>query len=391
VRTGAASVVAVAEPNPERRERFAAEFGVERVFSGWEELASAGRLADAAIIATPDREHTGPVLALADLGYHMLVEKPMAPSEEEANRIVDAVERAKVIFALCHVLRYTPYTQALKQLLDSGRIGEVLSVQHLEPVGWWHQAHSFVRGEWRNTAQSNPMLLAKACHDLDWLIYVMGRPVSRVSSFGRLAHFRPESRPAGAADRCLDCAVEPDCPYSAKRLYLGCLGNPDAEEWPLGALTADRTEAGVLEALRTGPYGRCVYDCDNDVVDHQVVSMEFEGGATGSFTMTAFTPFELRKTRLFGTRGYLEGDGARFRLVDFLTGAEEVIETGGDSLEADHTDGDHALVDAFLAAVAAGDPSLLNSDAATSLASHQAVWAAERARHAGTVVSLESR
>ncbi|GAA0235741.1 Gfo/Idh/MocA family oxidoreductase [Cryptosporangium japonicum] len=388
VSSGGARIVAVAEPDPGRRERFAAEFGVTQVFADWTELAAAGRIADGAIIATPDQQHTGPAIALADLGYHLLAEKPMAPTEDEAERIVDAVERNKVIFALCHVLRYTAYTRAVTDVVGSGAIGEIMSIEHLEPVGWWHQAHSFVRGEWSNSRTSTPMLLAKACHDLDWMLYVVGRPVERVSSFGRLSHFRPEARPEGAATRCLDCPIEPTCPYSATRLYFDCLGDPDKEFWPLSAVTSDHTVEGVTRALRDGPYGRCVYDSDNDVVDHQVVSLEFEGGATGSFTMTAFSPFELRKTRLFGTHGYVEGDGVRLRVVDFRTGAEEVVETGGSSVDADHTDGDHALVDAFVEAVAAGDPTLLNSDATTSLAGHRVVWAAERARSAGTVVSL---
>jgi predicted dehydrogenase len=233
------------------------------------------------------------------------------------------------------------------------------------------------------------MLLAKACHDIDWLMYLVGRPVARVGSFGRVSHFRPESRPAGAADRCLDCPLEPTCPYSAPRLYLGCLGDPAREFWPLSAVTADHTPEGVRTALRDGPYGLCVYASDNDAVDHQVVTMEFTDGATCSFTMTAFTPFEQRKTRLFGTHGYIDGDGARLRLVDFRTGGEELIEVGGTAgIEAGHGDADHELTDTFLAAVAAGDPGLLSSDAATSLASHQVVWAAERARRTGTVTTL---
>jgi predicted dehydrogenase len=393
VEAGTARLVAVAEPDPIRRAGFAADFHIpeHRVYRDWRELAAAGRVADAVVIATPDQVHTQPAVALADQGYHLLLEKPMAPTEAEAVRIVDAIDRNKTIFALGHVLRYTSYTRTLKSLLDGGRIGRLVSVQHLEPVGWWHHAHSFVRGEWRDSRTSTPMLLAKACHDIDWLMYLVGQPVRRVSSFGRLSHFRPEARPDGAAANCLDCPLEPRCPYSAPRLYLGCLGDPDREFWPLSAVTSDRTEAGVLRALRTGPYGRCVYASDNDAVDHQVVSMEFADGATGSFTMTAFTPFEQRKTRLFGTHGYIDSDGVHLRVVDFLTGGEEVIQPPGrapESLEAGHSDGDDALVDAFLAAVAADDPTLLNSDAATSLASHRVVWAAERARHDGCVVTL---
>ncbi|MGW0479258.1 Gfo/Idh/MocA family protein [Nonomuraea sp. NPDC003214] len=390
---GRARIVAVADPDPARRDRLADEHGVpeEARFTGWAELAAAPKLADAVVIATQDRLHVDPAIAFAGLGYAILLEKPMAPTEPEARRIVEAVERAGVVFAVCHVLRYTAYTQVFKELVDGGRLGTISSVQHLEPVGWWHMAHSFVRGSWRNAAESGPMLLTKSCHDIDWLLHLVGdRPVG-VSSFGSLTHFRPENRPEGAGARCVSCPVEPACAYSAKRLYLGCLGDPDREFWPLGPVTTDATTAGVMSALETGPYGRCVYDCDNDVVDQQVVTMEFARGATVSFTMTAFTPLEHRKTRVFGTRGYAEGDGRTIRVVDFVTGDEEIVDTGtraGASLADGHGGGDAGLVAAFLDAVATGDQAPLGADAADALAGHLVVWAAERARETRTVQPL---
>ncbi|MDT0611172.1 Gfo/Idh/MocA family protein [Streptomyces lancefieldiae] len=392
--TGAGRVVAVAEPDPVRRAAVAREFRVpaHRLYTGWEELAGQERLADAAVVATQDRLHTGPAVRLADLGYHLLLEKPMATEEREAVAIAEAAERNDIVLAVCHVLRYAPYTQALKSLLDSGRIGRLTSVEHLEPVGWWHHAHSFVRGNWRRSDTSAPMLLTKACHDVDWLVHVIGRTPRRVGSFGSLTHFRADAAPPGAASRCLDCSVEPTCPYSAKRLYLGCLGDPDSEFWPLSAITDTLTEEGVLQALRTGPYGRCVYACDNDVVDHQVVAMEFDDGATCSFTMSAFTPMGHRRTRLHGTHGFAEGDGTTIRVVDFRTGDETLVDphvTAGASAADGHGGGDEALVDAFLEALATGDASALRSDAAASLRTHRVVWAAERARLTGTVVTID--
>jgi predicted dehydrogenase len=393
VATGAGRVTAVAEPDPHRRAAAVAEFGIapERAYPGWAELAAAGRTADAAIIATQDRQHRDPAVRLADLGHHLLLEKPMATNEAEAADIAEAAERNGILLAVCHVLRYTPYTEALKRMVDEGRIGRLVSVEHLEPVGWWHQAHSFVRGNWRRQDTSAPMLLTKSCHDVDWLIHLFGRAPARVSSFGSLSHFRAEDRPEGAAARCVDCPLKETCAYSATRLYLDCLGDPQREFWPLSAVTEERTEAGVLQALRTGPYGRCVYDCDNDVVDHQVVSMEFADGATCSFTMSAFTPMDHRKTRLMGTGGYVEGDGRTLRLVDFRTGEEETVDPligAGPSAADGHGGGDEALTEAFLAAVATGDRTLLHTDAARSLASHRVVWAAEEARTTGTVVTL---
>lgn len=382
-----ARVVAVAEPRDVRRERLAEAHRPGHVHRDWRDLAAAGRVADAVVIATQDAMHLEPALAFADLGYHILLEKPIAPTEAECRRIVAAIEQAGVLFAVGHVLRYTRYTQAVKSLVDAGRLGEIVSVQHLEPVGFWHYAHSFVRGNWRNQAQSTFMLLAKSCHDLDWLRYVVGRPIRRVASFGGLTHFTPERRPAGAADRCLDCGVEPECAYSAKRLYFDRLRS-GRHGWPLHVVVDEPTEAALTTALRDGPYGRCVYACDNDVVDHQVVALEFEGGQTGTFTMTGFTEGGLyRQTRIFGSQGELVGDGHTIRLHDFRTRDTEVIDARADSDDG-HGGGDAALMDAFVRAVATGEARHILSGPAEALHSHLAVFAAERARRGGTVITL---
>lgn len=383
-----ARVVAVAEPREHRRAEIAARHGIppERVFTSWQELIQQPKLADAAIVATRDVEHVEPVISLAGKGYHLLVEKPLAPSEEDCRRLVRAVADAGVLFAVCHVLRYRPYTTLLKQVVDSGRIGAVQSVQHLEPVGYWHYAHSFVRGNWRRSDEASFMLLAKSCHDIDWLRHVVGRPIERVSSFGSLTHFRPENKPAGAAERCLDCAVEPECAYSGPRLYLN-LVRAGFTRWPVSVLVDEVTEESVEQALRDGPYGRCVYGCDNDVVDHQVVSMEFAGGITATFTMTGFTAHMDRRTQIFGTRGSIDGDGARLSVHDFLTGQTEELTVGSLGMDAGsgHAGGDSGLMEAFTTAVATGDSSPILSGPLESLETHLAVFAAERARHLGTV------
>lgn len=376
-----AELVAVADPRPAARDAARAPL----TFDDWRPLAEE-RIADAVIVATQDRDHVEPVLALAEAGYAILAEKPLAPTEEETRRLVAGVARAGVPFAVCHVLRYAPYTDLVKRVVDAGVLGELVSVDHLEPVGWWHYAHSYVRGPWRSEGDSSPMLLAKSCHDLDWLAYVTGHQVTRVASFGGLKHFRPENAPAGAADNCLDCPVQDGCPYSALKLYPRVL-REQGPVWPVTHVTEATDEAGLLSALRAGRFGECVYRGRNDVVDHQVLSMELTGGMTGTFTMTAFTEQTHRQTRIYGSHGWLRGDGERVTVHDFRTDTVETHDLGaaGSNAATGHGGGDDGLVDAFVRALATGDLDAIRSGPEESLHSHLAVFAAERARHTGTV------
>ncbi|XP_071479853.1 2,7-anhydro-N-acetylneuraminate hydratase-like [Diadema antillarum] len=275
----------------------------ENVFEDWRELLAQSKFANAAIIATPDRHHRKPAIACAAKGYHVLLEKPMAVTEEDCREIVRTCKENNVILAVCHVLRHFPPTKKIKELITSGAIGEVVNIQHLEPVGFYHFAHSYVRGNWRREDDSTFSLLAKCCHDVDLIHWWMGEnKCQQVSSFGSLQHFRRENKPAGAGSRCTDCSIETSCPYSAKKLYLGnvLMGNVG---WPVSIITDVPTPESVKEALETGPYGRCVYESDNDVCDNQVVNMFFEGGRTASLTMVAFTEKICeRQVRIFGTK-----------------------------------------------------------------------------------------
>ena len=390
---GLAKVIAVAEPREYYRQLMVKKHNIasENVFDDWKLLAEREKFADAVIIATQDRMHLEPTEAFADKGYHILLEKPMAENENDCRRIVDAAIRNNIIFSVCHVLRYTAYTQKLKEILDSGVIGDIVNIQHLESVGYWHQAHSFVRGNWRNSNESSFMLLAKSCHDIDWLYYIAGSKCSKVSSFGNLKHFRKENQPQGASDRCLQCRCEPDCPYSAKKIYLG-RAERGHFDWPVDVITDCLTKAGVEKALEDSPYGRCVYVCDNDVVDHQVVNMMFENGSTASFTMTAFDEARDRQTRIFGTKGRLYGNGSTIEHFDFLTDKTSQIEAGvsDGTILSGHGGGDYEIMKSFVAALADNDPGKILSGPAETLESHALVFAAEKARLENTVVDIQA-
>ena len=300
-------VVAVAEPRADRRELLASslELPAEGCFASWQELLARPKMADCAFICTLDDDHTAPAIRAMELGYHVLLEKPMSNTEEECRLIARTAEQTGRVLAVCHVLRYTPFYMTLKALIDQGEIGEVTTINQIENVGYWHQAHSFVRGNWHTVRETSPMLLQKSCHDMDIILWLMGRDCRRVQSFGSLRHFTPDNAPAGAPERCLDgCPHAETCPYYAPALYM----DMRRTGWPVDVITTDLSEAGRRKALQEGPYGRCVYHCDNDVVDRQVVNLEFEGGAVATFTMTAFSADFSRQLKIFGTEGQITAD-----------------------------------------------------------------------------------
>jgi predicted dehydrogenase len=380
-------VVAVAELDPVRRERFAQAHGLppNRVFADHSELFAQGRLGEALINATMDRDHVETTLGALDTGYHVLLEKPMATTPHDCVRLVRAAESAGRMLHICHVMRYSPFWSTLHRTLSSGEVGEVMTVDHRENVAFWHQAHSFVRGNWGNSGRSAPMILAKSCHDMDMLYWLLDRPVTKLSSFGALTHFRPEQAPPGAPERCLNgCPHWESCPYYAPRIYLR-----DRTGWPISAITVDLSYEGRIEALRSGPYGRCVYHCDNDVVDHMTINMLFEGDVTVTFTMHAFSHENCRTIRFDGTRASLRGHGGKseMRLYEFRTGLEREVPIpqgkGG------HGGGDAGLMAAFVGALR-GEEAALRTSARDSLESHLMAFAAEESRlQGGALIDMD--
>ena len=311
---GRMEIAAIAEPIEEKREYVKMRYGVpeEMCFETGEEMFARERLADVALICTQDRQHVGHAVAALKKGYHLLLEKPVAVSLEDVRLIEETAKEYERSVVVCHVLRYAPFFEQIHAAIERGDVGEVVCIQALENVGYWHQAHSFVRGNWRREEESTFMLLAKCCHDLDYLVWLTGQRCARVSSFGSLRHFRRENAPEGAAPRCTaGCRAKENCPYDAEKIYLtdektGILaGNAD---WPCKILSQEPTEESIREAIRTGPYGRCVYHCDNDVVDSQIVNMEMENGTLCQLMMTAFTAHGGRTIRVLGTHGAIEGD-----------------------------------------------------------------------------------
>ncbi len=381
-------VASIAEPDAKRRLAFMKEFNIPEgfCFEDYREALSINKFADAVIIATPDNFHYEPALLAIERGYDVLIEKPISKPPVEYMKLSELNKKLKRIVGVCHVLRYAPFYVRLKEIIDSGTIGDVITIEHIEGVGWWHYAHSYVRGNWSDTGKSSPMILAKSCHDMDLLLWLTGKDCKRVSSFGSLIHFKKENAPEGSTMRCTDgCKVEPECPYSALKLYM----NMEKTGWPVNTLSEDLSYEGRLKALSEGPYGRCVYQCDNNAVDHQVVSLEFEDGRTASFTMSGFTQ-PGRKIRIMGTMGELSGDGKTITYVNFRNGDTNIFDTVsvGNIDDTGHGGGDYAMLSAFINAVRNLDASVISSTLDESIQSHLMALAAERSRVEGRVIEL---
>ncbi|XP_067659164.1 putative oxidoreductase YteT isoform X1 [Haliotis asinina] len=387
-------VVGLAEPREYQRNEMKEKNEVPacNVFTDWREAVKRDKFADFVIITTVDRDHKDPAIAFAKKGYHILLEKPMAVTEADCREIVSTCKQYNVTLTVCHVLRYVPWAKKIKEVITSGRIGDVVNIQHTEPVGFWHFPHSFVRGNWRNEEESSNCLLAKCCHDVDLIKCWMGeKKCQRISSFGNLSHFRKEDKPEGAASRCMDCPqkIETSCPYSAKRLYLDEVKSGN-QGWPVSIIADVPDIESVTEALKTGPYGRCVYECDNDVMSHQVVNFQFEGGATASLTMVAFTKKVCqREVKVYGTRGEISMVDDGIKVFDFLTG-----QTTTEHLEEEfaqrwgHGGADYHLIHTFVTAMRENNPELIETGADDTLNSHLLVFAAEKARKENCVVTI---
>ncbi|HNX13872.1 MAG TPA: Gfo/Idh/MocA family oxidoreductase [Oscillospiraceae bacterium] len=378
--------VAVAEPDAERRNRFADIHGIPEQlrFSDYKELLGRELLGDAAVICTHDKLHFDPAVKALEKGYHVLLEKPMAATPSECMLLAEAAEEYDRVFSICHVLRYTDFFGTIKKLLDDGRIGKLISIQHNENVAFWHQAHGFVRGGFRNSDESSPMILSKCCHDMDIMLWLAGDDCVRLSSFGTLSHFKPENAPVGAPARCLDgCPVEKECPYYAPKQYLSVNTG-----WPTSAICNDMSIEGRTKALREGPYGRCVYHCDNNVVDHQVVNLEFANEVTAAFTMCAFT-YECNRTiKLMGTKGEIRGSMLKNEIeIHNFTGEHEIINL--QQSQYGHGGGDFGLMRDFLRLVQGDGEAEGLTSVKKSVQSHIMSFAAEKARLEGTVINIK--
>jgi predicted dehydrogenase len=387
-------VVAVAEPIPDRRERVRMWHNIpeDMCFETYEDLLKEPRLASCAVIATPDSLHHDPAMKAIEKGYNLLLEKPVAPSYKDCVEIANFAKEKGVKILVCHVLRYTKFYGKIKEMIKSGAVGKVISIHYNECVGHIHQSHSYVRGNWGNSERSSNMLLSKCCHDIDILQWLMDEKCVNVHSFGSLSYFKKENAPEGAPEYCYEgCPHREECFYDATKIYSGSYPG-----WYAGhALQLDCPTAEDYEQLlKTTQYGKCVFRCDNDVVDHQVVNLEFESGALISFNMCAFNEGG-RYIRVMGTKGELYGDIHTNSLdyFDFRTGTHTIIKPNelnlDDSITSGHGGGDGGIVEVLYEYLAHDYDGDMLSEIDVSVRNHLIVFAAEKSRLEKTVVNMD--
>lgn len=380
-------VTAVADLLPERLANAKKLFNLneDACFSDADELLSREQLADAVFICTQDRDHVPQAKKALKKGYHILLEKPVSPSVRECTELLNEAKKYDRKVCVCHVLRYTPFYSTLKKMLAQGDIGKIINIQAREDVGFFHQAHSFVRGNWRNSEETSPMILAKCCHDMDLLVWLSDSSCRQVSSFGNLTWFKEENAPKGAARRCLDgCPVKDTCPYDAEKIYIS---NPDTgvrykNGWPANTFVVPPTEENVRKELKAGPYGRCVYYCDNNVVDHQVVNLQMENDITVTFSMCAFSAKCSRMIKVMGTLGEIEGsiDENKIYYTPFGQETQVIDLTSFTDDFSGHGGGDVRMVKQFADYVMTGKRTDSITDLDISLESHLIALAAEESR-----------
>ncbi|MFE6996568.1 Gfo/Idh/MocA family protein [Microbacterium sp. NPDC057659] len=412
-----ARVVAVADPDAARRTALATAAGGAAEYDDWQgAVADLGPLkADAVIIAVPDALHVDVAIAVADAGLPFLLEKPAAPTIAELQRLARHARERSSALAIGHVLRFTPFWRTVKRIVDSGVIGRTITIEIRENIGFWHFAHSYVRGNWRRSETSGAMVLTKTSHDLDLIRWLAGHAPESVYSIGDLTWFRSENAPAGAPEFCVQgCPVADSCPFFAPRYYVDALA--DVSGHPVHLLGTDTSPAGRMAALSTGDYGRCVYRGDNDVADHQQTTMLFPGGVTATLTASAFTAENTRNVTITGSAGQLSGHMESGELIVDLFSPEAVLPEGlplvlhdvsskapmghdrhtlrvaipnadlGD--HAGHGGGDAGLMSEFVEAVRQGTVGTGELSFETALDSHLMAFSAEESRLSGRPIDF---
>ncbi|TGY43569.1 Gfo/Idh/MocA family oxidoreductase [Clostridium sartagoforme] len=385
--------VAVIEPDVNKRMALAAEHNInsQMCFEDEEDFFNLGKVCDAIIIAHQDKQHYKTAIKALNLAYDVLLEKPITPDAFECMDLEECANRNGVNLMVCHVLRYTEFYEKIKVLLDKKVIGDLIGFDHKENIGHYHMAHSFVRGNWRNSNETSPIILAKTCHDMDIITWLVNDECTAVYSSGNLDYFKKENAPKESAMKCLECNLNEECIFSAKRVYLDKCRNA----WPVNTICANPTYENVKEVLDKTNYGNCVWKIeDNDVCDNQVAVMEFKNGVRGTFTVTAFTHNQFRETMLFGTTGSIYANTRDNEIIIRQHGIDEGAEScitviKPKAIVGGHGGGDVGLMEDFINVVN-GSVKEPRTSVKQSIQSHLMSYACEKSRLEKRRVEIET-
>lgn len=381
-------IVAIAEKDENRLYEVKKKYNIDErnCFKSAEELLLKEKLSDVVAICTQDKQHVTQAIKAIEKGYDILMEKPVSPNIDECKKLLKVYNKYKSKVVICHSLRYTDTFKTVKKILNKREIGKIVSIRAVENVGYWHQAHSFVRGNWNNSDETSPMIVQKCCHDMDLIVWLTEKKCEKISSFGSLKLFKEENAPEGATKRCMDgCKVKETCPYDAEKIYLyhkklGILsGNKD---WPVNVLSQNPTIDSIKEAITYGEYGRCVYYCDNNVVDNQVVNLKMEDNISVSFEMCGFSPEHGRTMEIFGTMGKIEINLKKRKIIINKFG-ENPYEINFDKDEKDiqgYSEAETELIDQFVEYIVNGNKKAGITSLEDSIESHYMAFYAEYSR-----------
>jgi len=373
-------VVAIADPVKEKREKIVKQHKIKNkgIFKNGEDALKEDKLADAVIIATPDNTHYDLAMKTIRKRYHLLLEKPMATTVKQCSGLVATQEVPAEVFSICYVLRYAPFFQRIKKILDSGKLGKIQNIDLLEEVGSWHFAHSYVRGNWRRKINTGPVILTKSCHDMDLLSWMADSEVDTIESRGSLDNFKESNAPKKSTTKCITCKVR-NCPYDATKLYLE--DKKDEVEWPTSVISEDYSKKARKKTLEKGQYGKCVWKSDNTVNDNQDVIVEFSNGIHANFRLRYGSGEPNRKIEIYCEKGKIEGS-----LIDGEIQVTEYIPSFRKKKKKKirlkklgaHGGGDKRVIKNFYHAIKNNDPKKNLTKARVSLQSHLMAFAAAK-------------
>lgn len=363
------------------------DLNIPYLFNSDDDFFAAKIPLDLLLVCSMDQYHFKHAYNALLLNYNLLLEKPISNNFNEVVILNELAKERNLKVIVSYVLRYTLFYRKIKEIIDSGRLGEIININTTENVSYWHQAHSYVRGNWRNSKETGPMILTKCSHDMDLIYWLMNKNVSKISSFGSLSYLVSKNAPKGSSTHCGTCKLKDNCAFNCYRFYL------NNKEWLRPMVGDDLSDENIIKYLNNSMYSRCVFKCDNDVVDHQIVNIEFEDKSTASHTMNAFTRYCYRDIKVMGSKGCIEGnfEEKKFKVYNFIDNSEEIVDiTEFTDDFIGHGGGDRIMFNELIDYIVNDNKSISLTSINESIISHEMAFSSEESRlNDGKVIDIK--